>query len=241
MAALHQADVQPVAAVGLDGQEPAPRHRRRDIAQTAMPHSSSASADEDSRRGPGPRHPLQSEPWLRPSPGRSPWRCSCARTRSRWRRARWSARRPPPAAPQSIPAALTVRVMVAAMGLASTEVMVRAMSSSTQLNMKQKNERDADARADQRQEDAQEEAREAVAVDGRRLVDLRGTPDMKPSRIHTASGTLKSMCAIATAQVRVEQADALIELEEGQQEHGRRRHAVASAARRRGACPRRSW
>jgi hypothetical protein len=27
----------------------------------------------------------------------------------------------------------------------------------------------------------------------------RGTPDMNPSRIHTASGTLKSMCAKATA------------------------------------------
>src|SRR5512140_2174637 len=27
----------------------------------------------------------------------------------------------------------------------------------------------------------------------------RGTPDMKPSRIHTASGTLNSVCASATA------------------------------------------
>jgi hypothetical protein len=40
--------------------------------------------------------------------------------------------------PQSMPAAETVRVMVAAMGLASTEVSVRASKSSTQENMKQK-------------------------------------------------------------------------------------------------------
>ena len=40
--------------------------------------------------------------------------------------------------PQSMPAADTVRVMVAAIGLAFTEVSVLASSSSTQLNMKQK-------------------------------------------------------------------------------------------------------
>ena len=28
----------------------------------------------------------------------------------------------------------------------------------------------------------------------------RGTPDMNPSRIHTASGTLNRQCASATAQ-----------------------------------------
>ncbi|MNW03344.1 hypothetical protein D3C71_1992660 [compost metagenome] len=41
--------------------------------------------------------------------------------------------------PQSMPDADTVRVMVATMGLALTDVSVRASSSSTQLNMKQKN------------------------------------------------------------------------------------------------------
>ncbi|MNV96777.1 hypothetical protein D3C71_1918170 [compost metagenome] len=40
--------------------------------------------------------------------------------------------------PQSMPDADTVRVMVATMGLALTDVSVRASSSSTQLNMKQK-------------------------------------------------------------------------------------------------------
>ena len=40
---------------------------------------------------------------------------------------------------QSMPEALTVRVMVATMGLAFTLVNVRASSISTQLNMKQKN------------------------------------------------------------------------------------------------------
>ncbi|MNZ91355.1 hypothetical protein D3C78_1103350 [compost metagenome] len=41
--------------------------------------------------------------------------------------------------PQSIPDAETVRVITAAIGLAFTEVRVRASSSSTQENMKQKN------------------------------------------------------------------------------------------------------
>ena len=41
--------------------------------------------------------------------------------------------------PQSMPEADTVRVIVATMGLASTLVKVRAISNSTQLNMKQKN------------------------------------------------------------------------------------------------------
>jgi len=40
---------------------------------------------------------------------------------------------------QSMPDALMVRVMVAAIGLALTLVSVRASNSSTQLNMKQKN------------------------------------------------------------------------------------------------------
>ena len=40
--------------------------------------------------------------------------------------------------PQSIPAAETVRVMIAEMGFASTAVSVRARSSSTHENMKQK-------------------------------------------------------------------------------------------------------
>lgn len=41
--------------------------------------------------------------------------------------------------PQSMPEAETVRVITAAIGLALTEVSVRASSSSTQENMKQKN------------------------------------------------------------------------------------------------------
>ncbi|MNC73719.1 hypothetical protein D3C75_1249700 [compost metagenome] len=41
--------------------------------------------------------------------------------------------------PQSIPEADTVRVITAAIGLALTEVRVRASNSSTQENMKQKN------------------------------------------------------------------------------------------------------
>ncbi len=41
--------------------------------------------------------------------------------------------------PQSIPEAETVRVMIAEIGLALTDVSVRASSSSTQENMKQKN------------------------------------------------------------------------------------------------------
>src|SRR5258708_1066522 len=46
---------------------------------------------------------------------------------------------PIPSSPQSMPAAETVRVITAEIGLASTDVSVRANSNSTQENMKQKN------------------------------------------------------------------------------------------------------
>ena len=144
-AAAEQADEEPVAARRRHRQEAAPLDRRPgQLASTVMATSISAMADEEDRRRPA-SSAIQDEasiepygPSLRPGPGRSPWRCSCARTRSRARRGRWSARRPRRAAPQSMPAAETVRVIVAAIGLALTEVSVRASSSSTQQNMKQK-------------------------------------------------------------------------------------------------------
>ena len=82
--------------------------------------------------------------------------------------------------PQSSPEALTVRVIVAAIGLALTDVSVRAKSNSTQLNMKQKKAATPDPAADQREEDLDEEAPVAVAVDERRLVDRPGHGGHEP-------------------------------------------------------------
>ncbi len=94
-----------------------------------------------------------------------------------------------------------MRVMVAAIGLASTVVVsVRASSSSTQENMKQKKAATPMPDAISGSEDLHEEARERIAVDIGGLVDLASARrDMKPSRIHTASGTLNRQCASATA------------------------------------------
>src|SRR6478736_7949967 len=102
--------------------------------------------------------------------------------------------------PQSIPDAETVRVMVAEIGLAATEVSVRANSSSTQENMKQK----------------KAATPMPLAINGTRILTKnrgneypsrnavssisRGTLETKPSRIQTASGTLKMQWASATAQ-----------------------------------------
>src|SRR5258705_3153560 len=101
--------------------------------------------------------------------------------------------------PQSIPAAETVRVMTAEIGLALTDVSVRASSNSTQENMKQKNAATP----------------MPLAISGTRILTKncgneypsrkavssisRGTLETKPSSIQTASGTLKMQCASATA------------------------------------------
>jgi hypothetical protein len=101
--------------------------------------------------------------------------------------------------PQSSPEALTVRVMVAAMGFAFVVVNVLASKSSTQENMKQKKAvTPMPARI------------WGIKMVKKNLGNLypsmnavssisRGTPDMNPSRIHTARGTLKRQCARATA------------------------------------------
>src|ERR1700730_11448239 len=101
--------------------------------------------------------------------------------------------------PQSIPAAETVRVMTAEIGLAATDVRGRASSNSTQENIKQK----------------KAATPIPLAINGTRILTKnrgneypsrnavssisRGTPDTNPSRIHTANGTLKMQCASATA------------------------------------------
>src|ERR1700730_19461656 len=101
--------------------------------------------------------------------------------------------------PQSIPAAETVGVVTAEMGLASTDVSVRASSSSTQENIKQKNAATPIP----------------LAINGTRILTKnrgneypsrnevssisRGTPDTNPSRIHTADDTLEMQCASASA------------------------------------------
>src|SRR3954454_22368552 len=101
--------------------------------------------------------------------------------------------------PQSMPAADTVRVITAEIGLASTDVSVRASSSSTQENMKQKNAATPIPLAINgisiltKKRGKEQPSRNAVSSIS------RGTPDTKPSRIHAASGTLKMQCANATA------------------------------------------
>src|SRR3981081_3746467 len=101
--------------------------------------------------------------------------------------------------PQPIPAAETVRVMTAEIGLASTDVSVRASSNSTQENMKQKNAAKPmplainGTRILRKKRGNEYPSRKAVSSIS------RGTPDTNPSRIHTARGTLKMQCASATA------------------------------------------
>src|ERR1700749_4617900 len=102
--------------------------------------------------------------------------------------------------PQSMPAADTVRVITAAIGLAFTEVSVRASSSSTQENMKQKNAATpmplaiSGTNILMKNRGNEKPSRNAVSSIS------RGTPETNPSSIHTASGTLKMQCASATAQ-----------------------------------------
>src|SRR6185369_16089930 len=97
-------------------------------------HADHADDEREEVRGrPGPRHPLHHT-------------LPRAKPLAMWLRTNQIASAPgtmvstPAAAstPQSMPAALTVRVMIAAIGLALVAVSVRASSSSTQLNMKQK-------------------------------------------------------------------------------------------------------
>src|ERR1700755_3665821 len=101
--------------------------------------------------------------------------------------------------PQSMPEADTVRVMIAEIGFAFTDVSVRASSNSTQENMKQKNAATpmplaiSGTRIFTKKRGKEYPSRNAVSSIS------RGTPDTKPSRIHTANGTLKMQCASATA------------------------------------------
>src|SRR6266436_1915112 len=88
--------------------------------------------------------------------------------------------------------------MVAAIGLASTAVSVLARSSSTQENMKQKNAATPTPAAmvgmKMRMKNRQNGYPSTKAVSSSSF----GTPDMNPSRIHTASGMLNRQCGSAT-------------------------------------------
>src|ERR1700731_4933141 len=87
--------------------------------------------------------------------------------------------------PQSIPAADTVRGMVAEIGLAATDVSVRASSNSTQENMKQKNAATpiplaiSGTRILMKNRGNESPSRNAVSSIS------RGTPDEKPPRVQT--------------------------------------------------------
>ena len=89
--------------------------------------------------------------------------------------------------------------MIAAMGFASVTVSVRDNRSSTQLNMKQK-------KAVTPTPALISGIKMVIKKRGKLYPSIkavssisRGTPDMKPSNIHTASGTLNRQCASATA------------------------------------------
>ena len=85
---------------------------------------------------------------------------------------------------------------------------------------------DADAVGDQRQEDPDEEARERIAVDRRRLVDLaRHAADEAFENPHRQRHVEEAMRQ-RDGPDRVEQADRVIEIEERHREDRRRRHQI---------------
>src|SRR3990167_2152689 len=133
-----QTDKQPITTGGSNRQQAFALNAGR----TQLPdrHADQQHADkaEKQRRRQSPGHPIHRfSPYTRPR----------AKPLATWLRTNQITSMPgrmvntPAAAstPQSIPEAETVRVITAAMGLASTEVSVRARSSSTQENIKQKN------------------------------------------------------------------------------------------------------
>ena len=125
-----------------------------------------------------------------------------------------------------MPAADTVRVIVAAIGFASTDVSVRASSSSTHENMKQKNAVTPMPALISGRNSLHEEARERVAVDVRRLVDLARHARHEAFEDPHGERHVEHHVRERDGEVRVHEADRGVELEERQQEHGRRRHAV---------------
>src|SRR4051794_28252580 len=193
-----QADEQPVPARGRKPEDAAAR-------QFGPPHAKSRHRGEHQREPaeehsglPSPGHPAQIGHQTRPR----------AKPLAMWLRTNQITNAPgisvsvPAAAnsPQSMPAAEMVRVMMAAIGLALTVVSVRASSSSTQLNMKQKKAATPIPLAiSGRKMRTKKRGKEYPSICAVSSIS-RGTPDMKPSRIHTASGTLNKQCASAIAQ-----------------------------------------
>ena len=92
---------QPVAARGRHAQNAdalaSPGDRIASAVMTSKSERRSRRTGPSARSMPSTTKSIGHPP--RRGPGRSPWRCSCGRTRSRARRARWSARRPPQAGP----------------------------------------------------------------------------------------------------------------------------------------------
>ena len=102
--------------------------------------------------------------------------------------------------PQSMPDALTVRVITTTMGFASLPVKVRANNNSTQLNMKQKKTVTPMAlRLIGKNIRVKKNQKLWPSIRAISSISV-GTPDMKPSRIQTDSGTVNRQCARATAK-----------------------------------------
>ena len=125
-----------------------------------------------------------------------------------------------------MPAADTVRVIVAAIGLALTVVSVRASSSSTHENMKQKKSGNADAASNQWKENAQKEAWKRVTIKECGLVDLTRYPRHKSFEDPNREGDVEETMRQRHRPRCVEQTYGRIEVEERECEHRRWRHAV---------------
>ena len=100
--------------------------------------------------------------------------------------------------------------------LAFTLVSVRASSNSTQREHEAEERRHADAALISGMKIVRKKRGKAVAVDVDAVSSIsRGMPLGETFRIHTASGTLNSRCASATAIMRVHQAHGGVELKNG--------------------------
>ena len=128
--------------------------------------------------------------------------------------------------PQSMPDALTVRVITATMGLAFTLVSVRAISNSTQLNMKQKNAATPTPALMSGMKMVRKKRGERIAVDVGRLVDLARDAAHEAFEDPHRQRHVEQQVRQRHGDVRVHHTQRGVELEEGQQEHGGRRHAV---------------
>ncbi len=140
--------------------------------------------------------------------------------------------------PQSIPEAETVRVMVAAIGFAAVVVRVLASSSSTHENMKQKKAATPMPLRDQRHEDLHEKARERVSVDIGGLVDFLRNAGHEAFQNPHRQRHVEQAVGDCDCDMRVDQTEGGIKLEERQSEDGGGAMRLVSSQKNRCLSPR---